>query len=97
MPSLTLTWRYQGTGQGGWGHPMAVVGGSGGGSGGLSTLCTPISTVKPGDTGAGGGAEECTAGTGAGTVGAAAAAGCLRALCPLPLPTLCQHHQPLPT
>lgn len=76
---------------------MAVVGGSRGDTGGLSTLCVPISTVKPGDAGAGGGTEERIAGTGAGAVRAAAAAGCLWALCPLPLPTLCQHHQPLPT
>lgn len=53
---------------GGLRAPMAVVGGSGGGSGGLSTLCVLISTVKPGDAGTRGGSEECVAGTGAGTV-----------------------------
>lgn len=50
----------------GWGYPVERVGGSSGGFGGLSTLHMPGSTVEPGDTGAGGGAEERTAGAGAG-------------------------------
>lgn len=69
MPSLTPTMEISGHRyQVGWGHPMAVAVGSGGGSGGLSTLCVSISTVKPRDAGAGGGTEECIAGTGAGAV-----------------------------
>lgn len=67
MPSLTLTTETSGHGHRlGWGHPVAAVGGSGGGTGGLSALRVPGSAVKPGDAGAGGGAEERAAGAGAG-------------------------------
>lgn len=34
--------------QAGWGHPMAVVGGSSGGSGGLGTLCVPTALSSRG-------------------------------------------------
>lgn len=67
MSSLTPTMEISGHGHwAGWGYPVARVGGSGGGFRGLSTLHVPGSTVEPGDTGAGGGAEERAAGAGAG-------------------------------
>lgn len=51
---------------GGLGAPMAVVGGCGGDTVGLSALHVPGSAVEPRDAGAGGSAEERAAGSGTG-------------------------------